>query len=138
MDIDLISDIILGAIGLLVVFFLGHWFTGVNNAQKKHEKELQENNIKHIISEKDNERQDKELLEAKKAGRKAKEKYYEAADELAKSLKSLADSRTSDRILIKENLTFIKQNVTFIKQNKHKIDNLEESQIFIVKELLKK
>lgn len=131
MDIDLISDIILGAIGLLVVFFLGHWFTGVNNGQKKHEKEIQENNIKHVISEKDNERQDKELLEAKKAGRKAKEKYYEAADELAKSLKSLADSQKGDHILIKENLTLI-------KQNQHRIDNVEQSQVFIVKELLKK
>jgi hypothetical protein len=131
MDIHLISDIILASIGLLVVFFLGHWFTGVNNAQKKHGEALQDHKIKHILSEKENERQDMELLEAKKAGRKAKEKYYVAADDLAKSLKSLADSQKGDHILIKENLTLI-------KQNQHKIDNIEESQIFIVKELLKK
>lgn len=129
--IDLVTRIVFGGVGLLLVFLLGNLFTTVNSKQKEHEKELQENKIKHIISKKDNERQDKELLEAKKANQRSSEKFYKTADSLASSLKTLTDSQKDNHLLIKENLTLIKQNI-------HRIENLEDKQNWIIEKVLKK
>jgi len=128
---DLVTRIVLSGVGLLVVFFLGNWFNTVNSKQKEHDEELQENEIKHVISKKDNERQDKELLDARRANQKSSEKFYKNADKLAISLKTLTDSQKDNHLLIKENLTLIKQNI-------HRIENLEESNKFIINEIIKK
>jgi 5'-deoxynucleotidase YfbR-like HD superfamily hydrolase len=129
--IDLVMRIILSGVGLLVVFFLGNWFTTVNSKQKDHDEELRKNEIKHIVTEKDNERQDKELLDAKKANQRSSEKFYKNADKLASSLQTLAKSQEGNHALIKENLVLIKQNI-------HRIEKLEDRQEFFINEVIKK
>ena len=128
---DLISDIVLGAIGLLVVFFLGHWFKSVNERQREHEDELKKQAINQIISSKDNERQDESLVEAKKANQKSASEFYQKATNLADSMSRLADSQ-------RDNHTLIKENLMLIKQNAHRITNLEDKNEFIVKEIITK
>jgi len=128
---DLVRDIVFGAIGLLVLFFLANWFKTVNNTQKEQGDELKKNAIKHIINEKDNERIDEDLMEGKKANERAAQKFYKNANDLAKSMSNLADSQKDNHILIKENLLMI-------KQNSHRITNLEDGNQFIVKEIIKR
>ena len=109
---------------------MANWFKTVNNNQKEQGEELKKNAIKHIINEKDNERLDNELIEAKKANQKSSEKFYKTAGDLAQSMSNLADSQKDNHILIKENLLMI-------KQNSHRITNLEDGNQFIVKEIIK-
>ena len=127
---DLVTRIVLSGVGLLVVFFLGNWFTTVNSKQREHDEELHKNEIKHIITKKDNERQDVELLDAKKANQKSSEKFYKNADKLASSLQTLAKSQEGNHTLIKENLVLIKQNI-------HRIEKLEDRQEFFIKDIIK-
>ena len=129
--VDLVTRIVLSGVGLLVVFFLGNWFTTVNSKQKKHDEDLHKNEIKHIVTKKDNERQDKELLDARKANQKSSEKFYKNADKLALSLQTLTESQQGNHALIKENLVLIKQNM-------HRIETLEDRTDFFIKEIIKK
>ena len=124
-------DIVLGVLGAVLMTFFLFWFTYVNKTQKEHGEEIQEGTIRQIINEKDNRIQDKELAENKKANQKAKSEFYNTAQDLAKTMTDLGNSQKENHILIKEHYVLIKQNM-------HRIENLEDSNKFIVEKLIKK
>jgi len=124
-------DIIFGVLGSVLMTFFLFWFTYVNKTQKEHGGKIQEGTIRQIVNEKDNRIQDKELAENKKANQKAKGEFYKTAEELAKTMNDLGNSQKDNHSLIKENLILIKQNML-------RIENLEDSNKFIVERLIKK
>jgi hypothetical protein len=124
-------DLFMGTMGFILMTLFIFWFTGVNKNQKESDKKIQEGIIKQIINEKDNRIQDKELVENKKANQKAKGEFYETAKDLAKTMTDLGNSQKENHILIKEHYVLIKQNM-------HRIENLEDSNKFIVEKLIKK
>jgi hypothetical protein len=124
-------DIILGIMGFVLMTLFIFWFNGVNKDSKDSKDKIQEGTIRQIINEKDNRIQDKELAENKKANQKAKGEFYETAKELAKTMTDLGNSQKENHILIKEHYVLIKQNM-------HRIENLEDSNKFIVEKLIKK
>lgn len=126
-----LMDIVLASMGFVLMTLFLFWFTGVNNTKKEHDKKIQEGIIKQIINEKDNRIQDKELTENKKANQKAKGEFYKTAKDLAETMNELGNSQKENHILIKENHILIKQNML-------RIENLEDSNKFIVEKLIKK
>ena len=124
-------DIVLASMGFILMTLFIFWFTGVNKAQKEHDKKIQEGIIKQIIIEKDNRIQDKELAENKKANQKAKGEFYKTAKDLAETMTELGNSQKENHILIKEHYVLIKQNM-------HRIENLEDSNNIIVEKIMKK
>ena len=124
-------DIVLASMGFILMTLFIFWFTGVNKAQKEHDKKIQEGIIKQIIIEKDNRIQDKELAENKKANKKAKGEFYKTAKDLAETMTELGNSQKENHILIKEHYVLIKQNM-------HRIENLEDSNNIIVEKIMKK
>tara|TARA_R110002020_G_scaffold65330_1_gene172568 strand:+ start:10687 stop:11085 length:399 start_codon:yes stop_codon:yes gene_type:complete len=127
----LIMDIVLAGFGFILTTLFLFWFTGVNKTQKDHDEKIQKNVINQIINEKDNRIQDKELVENKKANQKAKGEFYKTAKDLAETMNELGNSQKENHILIKENHILIKQNML-------RIENLEDSNKFIVEKLIKK
>ena len=91
-------DIVLASMGFILMTLFIFWFTGVNKAQKEHDKKIQEGIIKQIIIEKDNRIQDKELAENKKANQKAKGEFYKTAKELAETMNELGNSQKENHI----------------------------------------
>jgi len=126
-----LMDIVLGSMGFILMTLFIFWFTGVNKTQKEHEKKIQEGIIKQIITEKDNRIQDKEFAENKKVNQKIKGEFYKTAKDLVKTMNELGNSQKENHILIKENHILIKQNML-------RIENLEDSNKFIVEKLIKK
>jgi hypothetical protein len=124
-------DIVFGSMGFILITFFLYWFNENNKYKKESEKKIQEGIIKQIINEKDNRIQDKELAENKKANQKAKGEFYKTAKELAETMNELGNSQKENHILIKENHILIKQNML-------RIENLEDSNKFIVEKLIKK
>ena len=127
----LLMDIVLAGMGFVLMTLFLFWFTGVNNTKKEHDKKIQEGIIKQIINEKDNRIQDKEFAENKKVNQKIKAEFYKTAKDLAKTMNELGNSQKENHILIKENHILIKQNML-------RIENLEDSNKFIVEKLIKK
>ena len=124
-------DIMYKGMAFIIATFFLYWFNDTNKSKKESEKKIQEGVIKHIINEKDNRIQDKELAENKKANQKAKAEFYKAAQDLAKTMTDLGNSQKENHILIKEHYVLIKQNM-------HRIENLEDSNKFIVEKVIKK
>jgi len=124
-------DVVFGVLGVVLMTFFLFWFTYVNKTQKEHEGKIQEGAIKQIVNEKDNRIQDKQLVENKTANQKAKGEFYKTAEDLAKTMNELGNSQKENHILIKENHILIKQNIL-------RIENLEDSNKFIVENMIKK
>ena len=123
-------DIVLAVMGFVLMTLFLFWFTGVNKNQKEHDEKIQKSIINQIINEKDNRIQDKELAENKKANQIAKGEFYKTAKELAETMTDLGNSQKENHILIKEHYVLIKQNM-------HRIENLEDSNKFIVEKMIK-